>query len=72
MPFCRVLDLCKDIYYAVVFEHNRFAITFMLWIFSLFGMVYGTIVILVMSQKQLFDMYENSSGNEVFKEVGYL
>lgn len=52
-----IIDLIKDVFYAVSVDHASQVITVMLWFFSLFAIIFSSILILLMTQKQYIDAY---------------
>lgn len=64
------MDISKDLFYAIKFEHNSLTVTILLWIFSLFLVVYTTITILLMNQKQFYDEYERIDDDDNDKDNG--
>ena len=59
--FLEVVDLAKDLYYVVCFEHKSLLITILLWFFALFYVSFTSLSILVLTQQQFREIYGSHS-----------
>lgn len=60
-----IIDLFKDIFYCAIVEHENHVLTYFLWIFSMFAVVFTALRILVMRKvtyKEIFGDDEFADG----------